>query len=102
MRKYGGGGDISPTNNCDHQEHMNMFSQSSTPVSVNSTKTDLSDVGLCSINVYETNFNILLCYLLTKDYEKAVSKLNEIISFAPKKYSKHFYLIRGLVFEELG
>jgi tetratricopeptide (TPR) repeat protein len=39
---------------------------------------------------------------MTKDYDKAVQKLNEIICFAPKKYSKHFYLIRGVVFEELG
>jgi len=33
------------------------------------------------------------------EVEKAVSRLNEIISFAPKKYSRHFYLLRGLVFE---
>lgn len=64
-------GDVSPTNNQDHAESMQLYSrhsQSSTPISMASSKTDLSDVGLCSLNVHETNFNVLLCHLMTKDY----------------------------------
>lgn len=68
-------------------------------LSMHSSKTDLSDVGLCSLNVHETNFNILLCYLMMGNWQKSLEKLNDIINNAPRKYSKHFFLIRGLVYE---
>lgn len=29
-----------------------------------SIETDLSDIGLCSINVHENQFNLILCYIL--------------------------------------
>jgi hypothetical protein len=29
-----------------------------------SVESDLSDVGLCSLNIHEFSFNILLCYLM--------------------------------------
>ncbi len=32
-------------------------------VSQGSNQTDLSDVGLCSLNVHESHFNIALCYI---------------------------------------
>lgn len=49
----------------DNAESMKAYSRSSTPMlSMNSSKTDLSDVGLCSLNVHETNYNILLCHLM--------------------------------------
>lgn len=76
-------------------------SQGSTPnLSMNSSKTDLSDVGLCSLNVHETNFNILLCYLMLNNVAKSLEKLNEIIANAPNKYSKHFFLLRALLYEQ--
>ena len=34
-----------------------------------SNQTDLSDVGLCSLNVNEHVFNKCLCYLLMKDFD---------------------------------
>lgn len=71
-------------------------------VSHSSSQTDLSDVGLCSLNVYEAHFNILLCYLQIKDYKTAYSKLNTLIQECPKKYSKSLWLIRGLVNQALG
>lgn len=87
------------------QESINMFNQSqnSTPLlSMNSSKTDLSDVGLCSLNVHETNFNILLCYVMMGENSKSLEKLSEIIREAPKKYSKHFFLLRGLIFDSMN
>jgi hypothetical protein len=48
-------------------------------LSMHSSKTDLSDVGLCSLNVHETNYNMLLCYLMLKDKERSFEKVNEII-----------------------
>jgi hypothetical protein len=32
-------------------------------MSQGSNQTDLSDVGLCSLNVHESHFNIALCYI---------------------------------------
>ena len=37
-------------------------------MSQNSSKTDLSDVGLCSLNIHEFSFNIVLSMILAKDY----------------------------------
>ena len=34
-----------------------------------SSQTDLSDVGLCSLNIHEYNFNTCLCFIMAKDYE---------------------------------
>ncbi len=82
---------------------MKAYSRSSTPLySMNSSKTDLSDVGLCSLNVHETNYNIFLCHLITRDYDRAIEKVNEIIGQAPGKYQRHFFLIRGLIYEAQG
>jgi hypothetical protein len=58
-----------------------VYSRSSTPLfSMNSSKTDLSDVGLCSLNVHETNYNIMLCHLMSNNYDLALEKANDIIN----------------------
>ena len=76
------------------------YSNSSTPLlSMNSSKTDLSDVGLCSQNTHETNFNLLLCHILLQEKDKSLQKVNELIRHTPKKYNREFYLIRGLLLE---
>jgi hypothetical protein len=63
------------------QESMMVYSRSSTPLfSMNSSKTDLSDVGLCSLNVHETNYNIMLCHLMSNNYDLALEKANDIIN----------------------
>lgn len=70
--------------------------------SMHSSKTDLSDIGLCSFNAHESNFNLMLCYLQLKEWDKTLLKLNELIGHAPKKYSKQFHLLRGLIYETYG
>jgi len=67
-----------------------------------SSKTDLSDVGLCSLNLHENNYNILLCHLLLRDMPSALKKASEIVQGAPPKYQRHFFLLRGLIYEGLG
>lgn len=69
---------------------------------MHSSKTDLSDVGLCSLNVHETNYNIMICYLRMGQYAKALERCNELISQTPGKYQKHFFFIRGLLYEVLS
>jgi len=41
-------------------------------MSHSSSQTDLSDVGLCSLNIHEANFNIVLCYIQMKEYKFAL------------------------------
>lgn len=62
-----------------------------------SSQTDLSDVGLCSLNVHEFSYNTVLCYLLMKDYKKAQTKLDYMFETMPKKYASQLWLVRGLV-----
>lgn len=85
------------------RESLMHYSRGSTPLlSMNSSKTDLSDVGLCSLNIHETTYNKLLCHLFKRDSAKALEKVNELISTAPGKYQRHFFLIRGILLEERG
>jgi hypothetical protein len=98
-------GESSPMNISSRNDDMMFFEQSNmtTPaISNNSSKTDLSDVGLCSLNVHETNFNIMLCHLMSGNYVKALERLSDLVVYPPKKYSKHFFLLRGLVLEQIG
>ncbi len=48
-------------------------------MSHSSSQTDLSDVGLCSLNIHEANFNIVLCYIQMKEYKFALQKLKSLI-----------------------
>ena len=67
-----------------------------------SNQTDLSDVGLCSLNVHESLYNIVLCYILMKDYKQALERVSKLVHESPKRYTKSLYLIRGLLYLALG
>lgn len=71
-------------------------------VSNGSNQTDLSDVGLCSLNVHESHFNIVLCFIQLKDYKQALERVSKLVHDAPKRYTKCLYLIRGLLYQALG
>ena len=71
-------------------------------VTVNSSQTDLSDVGLCSLNIHEYSYNTVLCLLQMKDYKKALTKLDYIFDTIPKKYAGQLWLIRGLVNQQVN
>jgi hypothetical protein len=45
--------------------------------------TDLSDIGLCSINVREYNYNMLINLIQKKDWEEALKKVNEELTQGP-------------------
>lgn len=55
--------------------------------SANSSQTDLSDVGLCSLNIHEYSFNTALNLIQIKEYKKALTKLDYILDTIPKKYA---------------
>jgi len=66
-------------------------------ISQGSSQTDLSDVGLCSLNIHEYNFNTALCLLHLKDYKRALKKLDYIVETIPRKYANQIWLLRGIV-----
>lgn len=65
-----------------------------------SSVTDLSDIGLCSFNTYEANFNILLWYLWANDSKNALEYTTKLIDTVPPKYKSKLYLIRGLLYQQ--
>lgn len=56
-------------------------------MSAGSSQTDLSDVGLCSLNIHEYSFNTALCLVLSKNYKQALAKLDYIVQTIAKKYA---------------
>lgn len=82
----------------DQKDHDN----NDETISNASNQTDLSDVGLCSLNVHESNYNIVLCYIQMKEYKAALEKVSKLVHDAPKRYSKFLYFIRGLLYQTLG
>jgi len=46
------------------QEAENRYEDNKSQIESNSIDTDLSDVGLCALNVNEYRFNIILCNIL--------------------------------------
>lgn len=71
-------------------------------VSQASSQTDLSDIGLCSLNVHEFTFNIILCLIKAKKYEEAFEKLTYLLETIPKKYHKELWLLRGILASIVG
>jgi hypothetical protein len=62
-----------------------------------STNTDLSDIGLCSINRNERIFNILLCYMQLNNVSKAKAQLRKLMERCPAKYTKDVLMIEDIL-----
>ena len=67
-----------------------------------SSQTDLSDVGLCSLNIHEYSYNSVISRLCQKDYKKALDILNYMLDTIPKKYAAQLWLIRGQLHQIKG
>ena len=67
-----------------------------------SNKSDLSDVGMCSFNQFETMYNLLLCYLFLGDREQSLQQLSVLGSKLPDRHKNNFGLLRLVVFEHFG
>ena len=42
--------------------------------------TDLSDIGLCSLNLREYNYNCIIMSIQMKNWDQALKKINEELS----------------------
>jgi hypothetical protein len=52
-------------------------------LSYNSTKTDLSEVGLCSLNISEYQLNSMILFIQMNNWQEALKKCNELLATAP-------------------
>lgn len=71
-------------------------------ISNTSSQTDLSDVGLCSLNIHEFSYNITLWLIQNKQYEEAFEKTTFMLETLPKKYTKEVWIIRGILASIIG
>jgi len=67
-----------------------------------STDSDSSDVGLCTINKHEYQYNSMLCHLFNQEYERAYECATSIIQNATANYGNKVWVIRGVILSLLG
>lgn len=65
--------------------------------SMSSEQTDLSDIGLCSLNSNERLFNIMLCLVKMNRLKKAYVLLKRILKTCPSKYQNNLYKLKYLL-----
>lgn len=85
-----------------NKEENKDDNENSDTESETSNQTDLSDVGLWSLNVHESKYNQALWYLMMEKFEDALDIFKTMINNGPEKYSKSMFLIRGLIYQQLG
>lgn len=49
----------------------------------NSQKTDLSEVGLCSLNIGEYSLNQMIIQIQLGNWDNALKKINEVLTMSP-------------------
>ena len=91
--------DLSPSKFGTHQRTNENNDDNA---SQDSSQTDLSDVGLCSLNIHEYSYNAIICLLQIKEYKKAMTKLDYMLDTVPKKYASQLWILRGICNQILG
>lgn len=75
--------------------------------SFHTQKTDLSEVGLCSLNINEFTYNQLILLIQQRNWSTALKKINELLSSSPataeqSKSMKQLFIVRAMIHQELG
>lgn len=65
-----------------------------------SDQTDLSDVGLCTLNVHEYTYNKLICLICEERFADAMQLCTYLIDTVPKKYLSQLWLLRAQISEK--
>ena len=73
----------------------------------NSQNTDLSEVGLCSLNIGEYSLNKMILHIQLGNWSEALKNTNELLSLTPSssefsKSVKKLLLVRALIHQEMG
>ena len=69
---------------------------------VDSEQTDLSDIGLCSVNDHERAFNIILCLLKAGSFEEALKSVKKLERKVPRRYKQDIKRLRVLIEQPTG
>jgi len=72
-----------------------------------SQRTDLSDIGLCSLNIREFNYNMVINHIQNKSWDLALRIINKELTESLQnteqiKNIKQFYLVRAMIYQEMG
>jgi hypothetical protein len=78
--------DLSDDSQDEDEDHNGKTKENIENQSTNSDKTDLSDVGLCSLNKNEMLFNIILCKIRMGKYAEAKKMATKLLDSCPPKY----------------
>lgn len=105
--------DAQPNISTEKEEMFGKFpvSQLVSPMgsimSRDSSKTDMSEVGLCSLNICEYTLNMMILHIQMKNWVEALKKVNELMSSSPQSNEhsrnlKQLLLVRAMIHQELG
>lgn len=71
-------------------------------LSSQSLDSDISEIGLCSVNKYEFLYNSMLCLILMQNYKEAYSICQSLIENTPQEYIKKLWVFKGCLSKEIG
>lgn len=67
-----------------------------------SINTDLSDIGLCTLNKYEYQYNVMLCHMFMGEYKTACEHATNIAMTASNNYTDKIWIIRAILLSLIG
>jgi hypothetical protein len=72
-----------------------------------SQRTDLSDIGLCSLNIREFSYNMIINHIQNKNWDQALAIINKELTESLQnsdhtKNVKQLYLVRAMIYQEQG
>jgi hypothetical protein len=70
-----------------------------------SQRTDLSDIGLCSLNIREFSYNMIINHIQNKNWDQALAIINKELTESLQnsdhtKNVKQLYLVRAMIYQE--
>ena len=80
----------------------NAYVKENNDENMNSNDSDLSDIGLCTVNRHEQQYNLMICHMMVGNYDKACEHATSIIENANQNYANKVWVIRGVLRSLLG
>jgi len=67
-----------------------------------SSNSEISELGLSILNKNEQDYNIMMCLILQKNYQKALTFLNTLAGNLGSQYDSKLLLIKGLLYNAVN